>query len=261
MITKLKAKEMNKIAPFFDAIKETLIWSCLQGVMGTAYVVDANHPTCAQIITADFCFFAGDAHSEQAKELIRHIPIEYAQRSLFAILENQEWEELIQACYGERIKKFQRYAIKKDVHHFDIHHLTKLSKGLPNQYVIEKIDEALYYETLKHAWSCDLCGNFISAEDFLNRGIGFVVMKDKEIVAGASSYTVYKEGIEIEIDTAPDYRKQGLATAVGATLVLYCLENNLYPSWDAHNLTSVHLAEKLGYVFDHEYNTFEITNS
>ena len=37
-----------------------------------------------------------------------------------------------------------------------------------------------------------------------------------------------------------------------AALILQCLEEGLYPSWDAQNMISVHLAEKLGYELDHE---------
>lgn len=32
-----------------------------------------------------------------------------------------------------------------------------------------------------------------------------------------------------------------------------CIDRCAYPSWDAHNINSVHLAEKLGYEFNHEY--------
>lgn len=38
-----------------------------------------------------------------------------------------------------------------------------------------------------------------------------------------------------------------MATACGAKLILLCLERGLNPSWDAHDLRSVALAEKLGY--------------
>ena len=41
-------------------------------------------------------------------------------------------------------------------------------------------------------------------------------------------------------------------------LILRCLKENLYPSWDAQNINSVHLAEKLGYEFDHEYIAYEV---
>ena len=43
------------------------------------------------------------------------------------------------------------------------------------------------------------------------------------------------------------------------TLILRCLDEGLYPSEDAQNMASVHLAEKLGYEFDHEYTAYEVT--
>ena len=85
-----------------------------------------------------------------------------------------------------------------------------------------------------------------------------VVTENSHIVSGAASYTRYIEGIEIEIDTKKEYRRQGLATAAGAALILECLDRGLYPSWDAQNLWSVALAEKLGYSFDYEYPVYEV---
>ena len=89
-------------------------------------------------------------------------------------------------------------------------------------------------------------------------GLGVAVLKDKELVAGASSYSRYQEGIEIEIDTREDYRRNGLAYACGAKLILECLKRGLYPSWDAQNRCSLALAEKLGYHFSHEYVAYEV---
>ena len=85
-----------------------------------------------------------------------------------------------------------------------------------------------------------------------------MIIKDGRIVSGASSYSRYNEGIEIEVDTVPDERRKNLATIVCAALILRCLDENLYPSWDAQNINSVHLAEKLGYEFDHEYVAYEV---
>ena len=64
--------------------------------------------------------------------------------------------------------------------------------------------------------------------------------------------------MEIEIDTKPEYRQLGLATVCGAKVILECLQRNLYPSWDAHDLRSVSLAEKLGYHLDHPYTAYEL---
>lgn len=85
-----------------------------------------------------------------------------------------------------------------------------------------------------------------------------VVKKNGVPVSGASSYSVYNGGIEIQIDTRTDYRRQGLAAAAAAGLILECLDRDLYPSWDAANLWSVALAEKLGYQFDHEYDAYHV---
>ena len=54
-------------------------------------------------------------------------------------------------------------------------------------------------------------------------------------------------------------RRKGLATTASAALILRCLDEGLYPSWDAQNMNSVHLAEKLGYEFDHEYTAYEVS--
>ena len=75
----------------------------------------------------------------------------------------------------------------------------------------------------------------------------------------STEYARYKEGIEIEVDTVSEERRKGLATIVSSALILQCLEEGLYPSWDAQNRISVHLAEKLGYAFDHEYTVYEVT--
>lgn len=45
---------------------------------------------------------------------------------------------------------------------------------------------------------------------------------------------------------------------IDAKLILECLEREKYPSWDAINLRSVALAEKLGYHRDKEYDTYEM---
>ena len=61
-----------------------------------------------------------------------------------------------------------------------------------------------------------------------------------------------------EVDTIPEERRKKLATAACSALILNCLEEGLYPSWDAQNMNSVRLAEKLGYEYDHEYVAYEV---
>lgn len=113
----------------------------------------------------------------------------------------------------------------------------------------------------KEKWSEDLCSQYKDFDDYKEAGIGVAAVHYGSLFSGASLYTVYQGGIEIGIDTRPDYRRKGLATACGAKLILECLNKKLYPSWDAHDLRSVALAEKLGCHLDRKYVAFEVTGS
>ena len=122
-----------------------------------------------------------------------------------------------------------------------------------------EIDEITYDLCLPDPVTGDFVSSFKSKDNFLALGRGMVIMKSDRIVAGASSYTRYNEGIEIEVDTVKEERRKGLATIASAALILRCLDEGLYPSWDAQNMKSVRLAEKLGYEFDHEYTAYEVS--
>ena len=109
--------------------------------------------------------------------------------------------------------------------------------------------------------TADFVSPFGSREKYLELGRGMVILKDGKIVSGASSYTRYREGIEIEVDTAEAERRKHLATVACAALILRCLKEGLYPSWDAQNMDSVRLAEQFGYEFDHEYTAYEVDSA
>ena len=106
--------------------------------------------------------------------------------------------------------------------------------------------------------AADFVSSFANREKYLEDGRGVVILKNEEIVSGASSYSRYREGIEIEVDTIEPERRKKLALIACSALILRCLDEGLYPSWDAQNMGSVRLAEKLGYEFDHEYTAYEV---
>ena len=52
---KLQISEMSLAASVFEGWDETLIWSCLQGVMGEVYAVEGENGTLlAQAVLSDF---------------------------------------------------------------------------------------------------------------------------------------------------------------------------------------------------------------
>ncbi len=238
----------SKVKELFKGWEETMLFSCLQKIMGKIYVTDLENPKSAFAFLGCFGFYAGKPDVEIVSKKPEGFTI--------MVPQNKEWAQLIEECYPSA-KRVMRYAIKKDTIFDKIKLQNEISK-LPIGYEIHKLDADIYDQCLKNPVMVDFVSAFESKEKYLQIGRGMVILKDGQIVSGASSYTRYKEGIEIEVDTIETERRKHLATIACSALILNCLEEGLYPSWDAQNMNSVRLAEKLGYEFDHEYVAYEV---
>ncbi|MCR4930465.1 MAG: GNAT family N-acetyltransferase, partial [Lachnospiraceae bacterium] len=106
-------EDTSKVNHIFEGWEETLIYSCLQKVMGKIFVTDLESPKSAMAFVGCFAFYAG----EPDKELVVNKP------KGFVIMapQNKEWEACIEDCFPTA-KKVKRFAIKKDTR-FDIDYL------------------------------------------------------------------------------------------------------------------------------------------
>ena len=249
MISRLD--DPGRAAPLFEGWEETLIWSCLDGSMGEIYGDDALRPQSAAAVLGDFVFFAG----KPCRELIARIELPF----LILTPQNEAWSVFIEEAFGSNVRRTERYAFYKDPGGFSVTKLEQMSASLPKGFSLTGINEELFHWCAGQDWSRDFVSNFSGSEDYARRGLGVLALQNGVPVAGASSYSVYSGGIEIEIDTRREYRRQGLARACGAKLILECLERGLYPSWDAQNLISAALAKQLGYRFRGAYPVYELT--
>ena len=223
-----------------------MIWSCLQGVMGDLYTDDSGDsaasskasskisgPETAKAVLGDFIFLAG----KPSEELLLHQPpCRAAKKAEFQILVPKDagWERLIEKVYGSRAEKITRYGIKKEPDAWDgegRERLQEMAAALPEGYELRLIDQKLYDQCRQQEWSRDLVSQFPNYESYRQWGLGAAVLHGTELVCGASSYSRYREGIEIEIDTKPEHRRRGLARACAARLILECLDRGLYPSY------------------------------
>lgn len=236
---------MDKISKLFTGWDDTILLTCLAGYMGKVDVNNKKEPTAAIAQLGDFCFLAG--HPDET--LLNKVT------SKIITPQNGAWEHIIEKHFGTRAKKTQRYAIQKCAK-FDTELLQKYVSSLELTYSLKVFDGDMYDIAMSQEWSRDFCSNFRDKDDFLDRGIGVGAVHNGVLISGAASYSVYDGGIEIEIDTKPEHRNRGLATACGAALILECLDKGIYPSWDAQDLRSVHLAEKLGYNLDRPYTVY-----
>ena len=250
----ISKQHAHAYAHLFAPIADSIVLSCLHGVMGELYVDTPKDARCGVIHLGDFCFIGGDAHAPTAHHLLRHLPLDQHAQMLWIPCQ-KAWIPPLLAIWEGRIEMHARYAMCPPAS-FDRNRLSNFVADCPAGYVCVPIDAALARQALSMPWSKDLCGNFIDADDFAARGLGMGILHRGQLVAGASSYSVYPGGIEIEIDTHPQHRQKGLARTCAAALVLSCLSRDLTPCWDAANLASVHLATRLGYRFLYSYPAF-----
>ncbi len=251
-----KIEDPQKVAFLFEGWEETMIWSCLQKVMGDIYVRSGEKISAAKAVLGDFCFFAGNVD----RELIEH-EMERPGGVTVLVPQNLEWENAIKEEGEKRTGKVQwrrelRYALKKEPNVFTEEKLKEAVKSLRAPFILKKLEKDEFTYSKENGWCHDWTSQFLDYAQYEEMGLGYVIYDGITIVAGASSYTRYRDGIEIQIDTRKEYRNQGLAYACAAKLILECRKRGWYASWDAHNEKSLSLAQKLGYHFSHKYSVF-----
>lgn len=253
--------QKEKLQELFKDNKDSTVWSCLQGFHGRIFVNEKDNITMSLLLIGDFVFLSnsGDFDINIAESMIiKLIPICNI-RCVLMIPHSYMWKEYFKK--NSRYQEVKRYAIKKKQRDsFNINYLKELTEQLGKGYRYERMNEEIVHRVLLEEWSSDFCSNFTNPKEFLERGLGVVIFKEDEIVCGASSYTAYDRGIEVGIATKEQYRKLGLATLCSAKLILLCIEREKDVNWDAANMYSVHIAQKLGFEFDTEYNTYIFNN-
>jgi GNAT superfamily N-acetyltransferase len=236
------------LAPLFANHRPSfLIDTVLEGHAGTALADDANDPHVAQLAYADIIIYGGDARHPLAQELAKALPLHKG-----VLPAPGGWRDLLSLAHGECLVAIERFAFSCEK--LNIEQLCSLRQA-PEGFCIKRIDLGLARQIAADSdlISEDHVRNFNSPQDFCRRGVGFCVLHRDRIVSGASSYATCHRGIELQVNTHPDFRQRGLATMVSAALLTHCLERGIEAHWDAGNPTSARLAEKLGYTLAGTY--------
>ena len=244
-------EDTDKVRGLFTEINDANPLSCLDKTMGKVYVTDLVSPKSAMAYLSRFAECAGEPDMELAS---------FAPEGLqYIVPHSVEWADLIEKVYPDAEKQ-TRYAIRKDTE-FCKEKLEILAASVPEGYELRIIDDGIYDKCIEDKTAKYFVNGFDSKEQFLEHGRGFVVIRDGKIVSGASSYSWHHGGIEVQVITSPEERGKGLACAVCANLILSCLDDGIYPNWDAANMISVKLAQKLGYEYSHEYVCYKVASA
>lgn len=270
MLKEVSLKDGHILAPFFKETYDSCPEAFIQGVMGRGFTDSTEEPTYGVIQIGDFCFFGGDATEPFKGHVISILNNTYKNPNMIFIPLSLSWSQRFEE--NTSYERVIRYSMdRKDIETFDKNTLMsyinrETSAGIIGEsddcdFIIRPINENYYVSVANQEWSKDFTSNYPDYPTFQKMGLGFVVIERStgKLVSGASSFSNSLDSIEIEIDTAPDYREKGLATSVSAKMVLECINQGKYPSWDAANVASVTIAEKLGYQLSEEYMCYSYT--
>ncbi len=225
---------------------DLLITAFHDGTGGYAILNDeASHAVSSAVVVGDFVYLAGAPDAKLVRDLAEHHDDE-----LHIMPADDSWWRVLEADPGAKTRRYTRYAF--DTERFD----WEVFEAAEEQARRIKETTGVHVEALsaKHidhhageTWFQALICQFAGPEDFLQRGTGFVVVEDGAVVSGASSYAVYKGGIEVEVGTRRDRRGRGYATLASRALLQWGYDTGTFIAWDAANTISKRLAERLGY--------------
>ena len=251
-IVSIDPDKRNVLVPLFaDYLPQRIfINSVLEGHSGIALADSETDPCVAQLTHPGWAIFGGDVTHPVAQKFVQQLS------EMWIIPISEAWRALIFQIHGHHLK--QTHGITFSPESLNLEHLQNLQNQVPYNCCIERVDISLARQ-LKNEGLSTLPG-FSSLADFAERGIGFCARIKGRIISHAVSLMQCREGIHIGIETDPDFRNKGFATAIAAKLLVHCIERDIYPHWAAscENTTSIHLAEKLGYVRDVGYEVLGV---
>lgn len=235
-----KANRIILARAFRDVPRVDLSLECvIEGQMGKAFVDDLHEPRVFKVEVGPFFYLAGEPCGRPARLMLGNL----SPGTLF-MPSGPGWLEAAQDMYGERLMPFPRYSFSFET--VTDRNLLQICATSPHGGVVKQMDGAFARSVWDKDHFVDI-SDFDSPRDFMQRGVGFYLETAGEIIGAAYSSLVCSKGIEVSVFVLDDYRRRGIATALAACLLRWCLAHDMEAHYDAANPVSCILAERLGY--------------
>lgn len=253
----LMREERELIAPICKNSHEVLVRAAMEGKMGRVFVPVVEEPKYCLIIVEGFAYLQG-LPPKGARALDLRATLLKECEEILITPENEMWAAWLEENLDCSFRKLNRYILKAESYEFDLHQLDYYISALPSEYEMREISSKEYQDAKENYWSSYFVNSFDDEEHFLANGLGYVIYKGDELVSGCSAYGFSNGYLEVEVITKIGHKRKGLGIAACARFIKECILRGIYPNWDAANMHSVELAQKLGYHFVGEYKVYQI---
>lgn len=256
----LNRSDFSSILPFISSSKqEVLPFSIAQGINpGRIFVDQIEKPNIVFIWTTVGYYFLFGNPSEKliphSNQVICDVFVPASQKGgengFILIPSSDGWKPFMSSI----LTGCGFIEIFRTPHTFDRQKFATIKSAkpeIPPGFDMQKIDSCLAEEIgVLASWS--------TINDFLTNGSGFAILNNGQIAS--YSYTVFSssEAVEIDVQTAENFRGLGLATLTSIALIEDILLKGKNPNWECfwENTPSLRLAEKLGFTAKNDYPVF-----
>ena len=259
--------QFESVRPLFEGFDYSLsIIAAIEGNNpGRIFVDDESAPSAALALTVEGYLLAGECNNPTTIALLERLFREEifpgrifvnGAKSVSLAVFPDAWEarlpEIIPTHEAEKIKRYHYLCQRLSIDWRDT---------IPEGYTVHRIDRALLNESQivfpgEIAGWMDIAEMWGTEENFLSKGVSFCAVQGNEVVCWCVPDCVAGDRIDVGILTHPDHRRLGLATAVVAAAVEYCLSHGFRTvGWhcNTENRASWKTAEKVGFKRQREY--------
>lgn len=255
MIYELPKPQYDKIKGIFKDWKYNVrVISVIEGnTKGKIWVDNVEHPSTALVWSHFDMFTLGGCATKEFTNALEHYVTAHIKPEADAIGLNffavqlyprETWEKEIRTLFKHPLKMNIEYQ-------FTFNHdkyLKYLEITIPSGFSLVQIDEQLL-ECNEHLRN-EIEETWISIDKFMEKGIGYCLLNEDEVICGCISRHVGGKEHNIKITTYKENnRRKGFATVTAKAFIDQCLLTGVAPVWkaDEHNTASLRVAEKLGF--------------
>lgn len=267
VIYELQASEFNKCKPLIHEQRHVEVRAIVEGNNpGRIFVDDPAAPRTALVWfgNQDGFAFIGDPENEAFNQNINKyfedVIIPEAKKLDLQWFEgfgdDSAWDATIEQVFKNR----QLDASNQKVYMLNKQNYKDVHTPISPEYEIVKMTQ----EMLKTSKNQDFLQKKIkefwtSADDFINKGIGYCAIYNNEIVSVCFSGFVADQIHGIDIETLKEHQGNKLAQILAHSFVRDCIENDQIPYWDCMevNKPSIAVAEKIDLLNVFNYTVYE----